>query len=138
MELEAEARKIAAEADLITAQKAAEGIRAKAEAEAEGIRQKGLAEAEGIDKKAEAQKKMSDASIVEMVMNTLPQIAKEVAAPLSNIDKITMYGNGDTTKLVKDIMINTNQIVDGIKETTGLDLSALLAGYLGNKCNNDN
>ena len=133
MELEAEARKIAAEADLITAQKAAEGIRAKAEAEAEGIRQKGLAEAEGIDKKAEAQKKMGEASVLEMYFAAMPQIAQAVAAPLANVDSITMYGDGNQAKMVQDITTTINQIMKGVNDATGVDLNSVLAGYIGGK-----
>ena len=40
------------------------------EQEAEGIRAKGLAEAEAIEKKADAQKRMGEASILEMVPGT--------------------------------------------------------------------
>lgn len=133
MELEAEARKIAAEADLITAQKTAEGIRAKAEAEAEGIRQKGLAEAEGIDKKAEAQKKMGEASVLEMYFAAMPQIAQAVAAPLANVDSITMYGNDNQAKMVQDITTTINQIMKGVNDATGIDLNNVLAGYIGGK-----
>lgn len=132
-ELEAEARRLQADADKYAALAEAEAIKAKGEAEAEAIRLKGEAEAIGIEKKAEAQKKMSDASVIEMVMNALPKIAENVAAPLANVDKITMYGEGGSTKLVGDIITNTSQIFEGVKESTGLDLNTLLAGYLGGK-----
>lgn len=132
-ELEAEAKKAQADAAKYAALAEAEAIKAKGEAEAEAIRLKGEAEAIGIEKKAEAQKKMSDASVIEMIMNALPKIAENVAAPLANVDKITMYGEGGSTKLVGDIITNTSQIFEGIKESTGLDLNTLLAGYLGGK-----
>lgn len=132
-ELEAEARKAKADADKYAAMAEAEAIAARGQAEAEAIRLKGEAEAIGIEKKAEAQKKMSDASVIEMVMNTLPKIAENVASPLANVDKITMYGGDGSTKLVGDIITNTSQIFEGVKESTGLDLNALLAGYLGGK-----
>ena len=101
---EAKAKK---EADELEAQ----GIRAKLEAEAAGkkaileaeaagIRAKALAEAEGIEKKAMAQAKMEQASIVEMICQALPQIAKEVSTPLNNIDSITMYGD-QSSKLIE-------------------------------------
>ncbi len=45
-----------------------------------------------------------------------------------------MYGDGNSTKLVKDVMNSTSQIVDGVKELTGVDLQALLAGIAGGKC----
>lgn len=131
--LEAEARKMMAEAELIQAQKEAEGIAAKAQAEAEGIRAKGIAEAEGIDKKAEAQKKMGEASVLEMYFNAMPLIAQAVASPLANVDKITLYGEGNQAKLVNDITNTMNQIMSGVKDSTGIDLNTVMASYLANK-----
>ena len=131
--LEAEARKMMAEAELIQAQKEAEGIAAKAQAEAEGIRAKGIAEAEGIDKKAEAQKKMGEASVLEMYFNAMPLIAQAVAAPLANVDKITLYGEGNQAKLINDITNTMNQIMAGVKDSTGIDLNTVMASYLANK-----
>lgn len=131
--LEAEARKMMAEAELIQAQKEAEGIAAKYAAEAEGIRAKGLAEAEGIDKKAEAQKKMGEASVLEMYFQAMPLIAQAVASPLSNIDSITMYGEGNQAKMVSDITTTMNQIMAGVKDATGIDPATLLAGFVGGK-----
>lgn len=131
--LEAEARKMMAEAELIQAQKEAEGIAAKAQAEAEGIRAKGIAEAEGIDKKAEAQKKMGEASVLEMYFNAMPLIAQAVASPLANVDKITLYGEGNQAKLVADITNTMNQIMSGVKDSTGIDLNTVVASYIGNK-----
>ena len=133
MELEAEAQKITAEANLIAAQKEAEGIRARAEAEAEGIRQRGLAEAEGIDKKAEAQKKMGEASVLEMYFAAMPQIAQAVAAPLANVDSITMYGEGNQAKMVQDITTTISQIMKGVENATGVNLASIFAGYIGGK-----
>ena len=103
------------------------------EQEAEGIRAKGIAEAEAIDKKAEAQKKMGEASILEMYLNALPEVVKGAAAPLSQTDKIVMYGDGNATRLIKDVMGSANQVVDGLKESTGIDLQALVAGFAGGK-----
>lgn len=133
IELESQGRKLIAETDLITAQKEAEGIRAKAEAEAEGIRQKGIAEAEGIEKKAEAQKKMGEASVLEMYFSAMPQIAQAVAAPLANVDSITLYGEGNQTKMVQDITTTINQIMKGVQDATGVDLGNILSGYIGGK-----
>ena len=103
------------------------------EQEAEGIRAKGLAEAEAIEKKAEAQKKMGEASVLEMYLTALPEVVKNAAAPLAQTDKIVMYGDGNSTKLVHDVMNSSNQIMEGMKESTGIDLSSLLAGFVGGK-----
>lgn len=126
MKAEAEARKYAAEQE-------AAGIAAKYQAEADGIRAKGLAEAEGIDKKAEAQKKMGEASVLEMYFQAMPLIAKAVAEPLSNVDSITMYGEGNQAKMVQDITTTMSQIMAGVKDSTGIDPQALLAGFIGGK-----
>lgn len=129
-----------AEAKMYEAVKEAEARKAEAEAvrfameqEAEGIRAKGLAEAEAIEKKAEAQRKMGEASVLEMYLTALPEIVKGAAAPLAQTDKIVMYGDGNATKVVKDVMSSASQVMDGVKESTGIDLSAMLAGILGGK-----
>lgn len=143
-EQEAEAdlikRKKDAEAKAYEIEMEAKALRAKADAEryaaeqdAAGIAARGAAEAEAIDKKAEAQKKMSNASVIEMVLNTLPQITANAAAPLTNVDSIHMYGEGNSAKLVGDVMKTSNQILEGVKEATGLDVSTLLSSYLGSK-----
>lgn len=116
------------------AQKAeAEAARFAMEQEAEGIRARGLAEAEAIEKKAEAQKKMGEASIIEMYLAALPEVVKNAALPLAQTDKIVMYGDGNSTRMVRDVMNSSNQILEGLKESTGIDLAGLLAGYAGGK-----
>ena len=111
----------------------AEALRFAMEQEAEGIRAKGLAEAEAIEKKAEAQKKMGEASVLEMYLTALPEVVKNAASPLAQTDKIVMYGDGNSTKLVRDVMNSSNQIIEGMKESTGIDLTSLLAGFVGGK-----
>lgn len=122
-----------AEAKMIERQREAEGIRAVGEAEAEAVRLKALAEAEGIDRKAEAMKKYGEAAVVEMVMNALPEIAKNVAEPLSKVDKITMYGEGNSAKLLSDIVNGTTQVTEGISAGMGIDIKSLIMGALGGK-----
>lgn len=111
----------------------AEALRYAMEQEAEGIRAKGLAEAEAIEKKAEAQKKMGEASVLEMYLTALPEVVKNAATPLAQTDKIVMYGDGNSTKLVRDVMNSTDQIMEGMKQSTGIDLASLLAGFVGGR-----
>lgn len=118
MEQEAKAKRAQADADRYAAEQQAAGIAAVGEAEALAI-----------EKKAEAQKKMSDASIIEMALNTLPQITANAAAPLTNVDKIIQYGDGNNTKLVKDVMGMTNQVMAGLAEN-GIDIQSLLTRAL--------
>ena len=129
----AEAQKIAAEAAKYAREQEAAGIAAVGRAEAEAIQARALAEAEGIDRKAEAMKKYGEAAIVEMVMQALPEIAKNVAEPLGRVDRITMYGEGNSAKLLGDIVNGTTQITEGFAAGMGLDIRSLLAGALGGK-----
>ena len=132
-EQEAAAEMKIAEARRFAREQEAEGIAAVGRAEAEAIRAKALAEAEGIDKKAEAMKKYGEAAVVDMFMAALPEIAKNVAEPLSKVDKITMYGEGNSAKLVGDLVNSTTQITEGISAGMGIDLKSLLVGALGTK-----
>ena len=140
---QAEADKERARLGAEAAKLEAEGIKAKLEAEAagkkaillaeaDGIKAKALAEAEGIEKKAEAQKKMGEASIVEMIMNALPQVAKEVSAPLANVDNITMYGD-QSTKLIENNTQKIDQVLKVAQDSLGLDLKSLITGFAENK-----
>ena len=129
----AEAMKKAAEAAKYAKEQEAAGIAAVGKAEAEAIQAKALAEAEGIDRKAEAMKKYGQAAMVEMVMQALPDIAKNVAEPLSKVDKITMYGEGNSAKLLQDIINGTTQITEGFTEGMGIDVKSLLAGIIGGR-----
>lgn len=124
-----------AEADKIAAQNAADAELYAALKKAEGIAAIGKAEAEAIEKKAEAQKKMSNASIIEMIMNVLPQITANAAAPLTNVDSITMYGEGNQSKLVGDVMKTTNQVMAGLAEN-GIDIKDMLNKFLTKNNNN--
>ncbi len=135
-EKEAEALKATAEANRFAMEQEAEGIRTKGLAEAEAIRAKALAEAEGIERKAEAMKQMGEAAVLEMYFKAMPEIARNIAEPLSKVDKITMYGEGNSAKMVKDIMGTLNQVTDGLRESTGVDLQSVLAGFAGGKLAN--
>ena len=129
-----------AEAALYKRQKDAEAKRYEQEQEAEAERKSAEAqkfakeqEAEGIDKKAEAMKKYGEAAVIEMVMQALPEIARNVAEPLSRVDKITMYGSGNSAKLLEDIVTGTTQVTEGITQGMGIDVKSLIAGMLGSK-----
>ena len=133
MKVQAEAMKVQAEAEKFARAQEAEGIRAKGLAEAEAIRAKAVAEAEGIEKKAKAMTKMGKAAVLEMYFNALPDVVKNAAEPLTKVDKITMYGDGNSAKLTRDIMQTVTQVTDGLKESTGVDLQSVLSGFLGGK-----
>ena len=139
-------RQKAAEARKFELVQEAEALRTKAEAdkfaaeqEAAGILAKGRAEAEAIEKKAEAMKLMGEASVLELILNSnvLPEIVKAYSEPLAaaygRIENITMYGEGNTAQLAKEITNNGSQLIDSLDKTLGLDVKSLLAGVLGTK-----
>ena len=45
-------------------------------------------------------------------------------------------GDGNSAKLMKDIMNTMNQVTDGLKESTGIDLQTVLASFAGAKLAN--
>ena len=73
-----------------------------------------------------------------MIMAALPEIAKNVAEPLSKVDKITMYGEGNSSKLLSDIVNGTTQVTEGISAGMGIDIKSLIMGALGGKIASDN
>ena len=121
MEQEAAAIKAKGEAE-------AYAIRMKGQAEADAIKAKGEAEAAAMDKKADAMKKYGQAAMAQMAIEILPQVAKEVAAPLSNIDKITLYGEGGVGSLSGNVPAVMAKVFDTVKSSTGIDLQEIAKG----------
>nr|WP_325049438.1 flotillin family protein [Lysinibacillus yapensis] len=114
----------------------ADSERAQGETEAEIIRLKGLAEAEAKRKIAEAFEQYGQAAVLDMMIRMIPEFAKEVASPLSNIDKITVVdtGSGEGGGANKITGYATNLMAtlqESLKETSGLDVRELLESYSG-------
>ncbi|MBO7710631.1 MAG: flotillin family protein [Lachnospiraceae bacterium] len=150
-EKQAEARKAQAEASKYAAEQEAAGIKAKYDAEAAGIaargraeaesiKAKGLAEAEAMEKKAEAYRKYNGAAMAEMMIRIMPQMAAEIAKPLSQIDKINIYGTGDgaggAAQISANMPIVMKQVFDTMSEATGVDFTEIMrAGTYDAKVN---
>ena len=128
-EAEAEEYRIQAEA-----RGKAGAMKLEGEAEAGRIRDKGLAEAEAMSKKAASWEKYNEAAILEMYLKVLPEVVKNVAEPLSRVDKIVVVGGGDkslgTTKITGQIAEVLAQVPDVVKSLTGADLKQFLKNKL--------
>ena len=150
-EREAEARKAQADADKFKAEQEAAGVKAKYDAEAAGIqakglaeaeaararglaeaeaiKAKGLAEAEAMEKRAEAYRKYNSAAIVEMMIKIMPEMASEIAKPLSQIDS-NIYGTGDggsgAAQISGNMPVVMKQVFDTMSQATGVDLSEII------------
>lgn len=141
-EQEAKAVKAKADAAKYAALQEAAGIEAKGkaeaaakqavlEAEAEGIRAKGDAEAEAMDKKAEAYKKSEFARlemVLEMQKVVLPQVAENVAKPMSQIGDVTIYGQtgGEVAGISHNVPVVMQRTFDIVKDVTGVDLGDVM------------
>ncbi|WP_207940892.1 flotillin [Enterococcus sp. DIV2402] len=133
------AREIAkAEADAEKVRLAAEAEAQRVEklgaAEADKIAKVGQAEAESKEKMALALQKLNEAGILMEFIKVLPAIAKEVNAPISNIDKVVSFGGGDGLHEMGEAGLA--RTFDTIKETTGLDLVGLINETMATKQGN--
>ena len=110
----------------------ASAIRAQGEAEAEIIFKKGEAEAKAMNVKAEAYQQFNQAAIIDKLITGMPEVVRALAAPLANVDKITIVstGNGDTAgmnKITGDITKMAAQIPALFETLSGMPLSELFA-----------
>lgn len=129
-QLTAEIRKTAEAENYRRRQEADAELYAKTK-EAEGIRLVGEAEAEAILKKAEAQKQFGQASVLEMFFNMLPELVKNAAEPLARTEKIVMYGGGNASSLVGDVMKTSDQLLEAVSQTTGINIRTVLQQLAG-------
>jgi flotillin len=115
----------------------AEAERAQGETEAEIIRLKGIAEAEAKEKIAEAFEQFGQAAILDMILKMLPEYAKQVAAPLGNIDKITVVdtggsdANGGANKVTGYATNLMATLQESLKASSGIDVKELIENFSG-------
>ncbi|KAE8747716.1 hypothetical protein FOCC_FOCC005539 [Frankliniella occidentalis] len=100
-------------------------------AEAYSIEVVGKAEAERMRAKAAVYKQYGDAAIMSIVLEALPKIAAEVAAPLAKTDEIVLIGGNDST--TSEVARLVGQIPPAINALTGVDLSKVLSKVPGAK-----
>ncbi|MDP3894006.1 flotillin family protein [Nocardioides sp.] len=108
----------------------AEATRAEGEAEAAAILATGEAQAEAMNKKAAAFAQYNDAAVLQMLVEILPRVAAEVAAPMAAIDKLTVVSTDGAGHLPKQVTSNIVETMELLKNTTGVDLEELLQGYV--------
>ncbi|PQC30351.1 flotillin family protein [Enterococcus mundtii] len=127
---EAEAEQFRIEA---LAQAQANQTRLAGQAEAEATLAKGKAEAEAKQKIADAFKEYGEAAVLSMVIEMLPQLMREAAQPLGNIEKISVVDTGNSsgeagganrvTSYATNLLSTTQET---LKETTGLDIKDII------------
>jgi len=103
----------------------------RGEAEAFAIEAKAKAEAEKMAKKADAWKEYKEAAILSMMLDSMPKIAAEIAAPLSQAKKITMVTDGSgevgAAKLTNEVLMIMSSVPSTVKNMTGVDITQQLS-----------
>ena len=118
-------QKAQAEAAKYTKLQEAEGIRAVGEANASAAQAMFIAEAEGLEKKADAYERFGQAAILDMVVKILPQVAAEVAKPISSIDSVNIY-DGGVDRVSGNVPVVLKQTFDTIESATGVNLTDIV------------
>jgi len=113
---------------MIEAEGHASAIRAQGEAEAEIIFKKGEAEAKAMNLRAEAYQEFNQAAIIDKLINGLPEVVRALAAPLANVDRITVVSTGDSAgmnKITGDMTKIAAQVPALFETLSGMPLSDL-------------
>ena len=81
--------------------------------------------------KAEAYQEYNQAAIYDKLLTSLPEVVRAMAAPLANVDKITVVstGNGDATgmnKITGDFAKMAAQVPALFETLSGMPLAELL------------
>src|SRR5579872_3165407 len=114
----------------------ASSIRAQGEAEAEIIFKKGESEAKAMNVKAEAYQEYNQAAVIDKLFTSMPEVVKALAAPLANVDKITIVStnNGDATgmnKITGDFAKMAAQVPALFESLSGMSMTELLSKVRG-------
>jgi flotillin len=107
----------------------AEATKAEGVAEAAAIAARGEAEAGAMQRKAEAYKHYGEAAVVDIIANTLPQVVAEAAAPMSNIDQMTVISTDGASQTVRSVASTVAQGSEMVKALFGVDLTELVQGF---------
>jgi len=136
-EIEKRRIEMLAEADRVRMLTEAEGqagaIRAQGEAEADVIFRKGEAEAKAMDIKASAYQGWNQAAVVDRLLASMPELVAALAAPLANVDRITVVSTGDgnghgsgMSRITKDMTEVAAQVPALVEALSGMNLNELL------------
>lgn len=117
---------------IIEAEGRANSMRAEGEAEAEIIFKKGEAEAKAMNVKAEAYQEWNQAAVVDKLMTQMPEMVRALAAPLANVDKITIVSTGDgdaagAHRITGDLTAIAAQVPALFESLSGMQMSELLS-----------
>ncbi|XP_044738159.1 flotillin-2 isoform X3 [Chrysoperla carnea] len=99
------------------------------EAEASALSAVGQAEASRMKQKAAVYKQYGDTAIMSLVLDALPKIAAEVAAPLAKTEEIVIIGGPDG--ITADANRLMGQLPPAVQALTGVDISKVIGKLPG-------
>jgi len=109
------------------AQAEAERIKLVGDAEAASIAAKGKAEAEKMSLKAASYKAYGNAAVMSLILEAMPAIAAEIAAPLEKINEVLVISDdgssSDTSSQVSKLLAT---LPPSVKALTGVDLKKVV------------
>lgn len=99
-------------------------------AKAEATLSLGEAEAAAMSRKAEAYKEYGEAATLELLVSRLPDVARAIAEPISNVKDITIIDTEGANKLTRTTANTVRQIDSVLESFTGASLSDLVGRYI--------
>jgi flotillin len=123
---EAQARVVAVNAEAEAKRTTLEG-----NAEAGIVFTKGEAEAKALELRAQAYRQFNEAAVIQTVLSMLPEIVRAAAAPMGNIDSLTVLSSDGASEVVKTTTRTVAEAGAAVKGLTGIDIPALIGGAMG-------
>lgn len=128
----------AAEASRLQGAGDADAERSRGLAQAEVIRAKGQAEADAMHLRAGAFREYNQAAVLDKFLSGMPEVARAIAQPLSQVDKITIVSTGPNdgkgagaNQLTADIARMIAQVPELFETLTGVKVADLMSKVSG-------
>jgi flotillin len=102
-------------------------------AEGAAILSRGQAEARSKELLAEAYRKFDEAAILLQTLPLVPPIVREAAAPLGNIDNLTVIDSAGASKLTETVVRTAAEGTAIAKSLLGVDLAELMGRLAGRR-----
>ena len=105
-------------------------------AKADAVRAVGEAEADAMRKKADAYKEYENAAVLELLVSRLPEVARAIAEPIGQVDKITIIDSEGASKLTRTTANTMEQLDAVLSSFTGSSLNELVGRFLDSGATN--
>eukprot|EP00055_Hartaetosiga_balthica_P013432 m.68827 g.68827 ORF g.68827 m.68827 type:complete len:431 (-) comp8258_c5_seq1:204-1496(-) len=115
---------------VLLAQGDAEGIKVIGASEAYAIQAIGEAKANAMVARADAFNSYGKAAITSLILQSLPKIAAEIAAPLARTKEIVVL-SGDSSNVTGEVNKLVSQLPPAVQALTGVDLTKAMSNLAG-------